>query len=240
MSIIIISDLHLEESRPVISDLFLHYLGEISRPENTLYILGDFFEAWIGDDDLTPFHMKIIQGLRAASDKGLPIYFMHGNRDFLIGKRFAKATGCRLLPDEHVINLYGTPTLLMHGDTLCIDDIKYMKFRKKMRNWFVQKLILMKSLEKRRAIAKKYREASQAHLRVAPDYIMDVNQGEVERIMLKHHVEHLIHGHTHRQAIHTFNLNALTATRTVLGAWHEHGNAFICDVNGERQLIDIR
>lgn len=238
MSNIVISDLHLEESHPAMVDLFLRFLKEIARKDNTLYILGDFFEVWIGDDDLTRFNLSVMNALQCAIKQGLSIYFMHGNRDFLIGKRFIKATGCTLLPDEYVINLYGTPTLLMHGDTLCIDDIKYIQFRKKMRNWLVKKLILMLPIEKRRSGAKHFREKSKAHLSMTADYITDVNQHEVERVMLKHGVQYIIHGHTHRKAVHEFTLNNAPATRTVLGAWHDRGSALICERNSN-QLIEI-
>lgn len=240
MTSIVISDLHLEECRPDIADLFLRFLQTEARNADALYILGDFFEVWIGDDDLTHFNLSIMKALYAERQRGLPIYLMHGNRDFLIGKKFIKATGCQLLPDEYVTTLSGVPTLMMHGDTLCTDDIKYMKFRKKMRNWFVQKFILMKSLETRRSIAKRYREASKAHISTVADYIMDVNQDEVERVMQKHHVLQLIHGHTHRKAVHTFDLNHSPATRTVLGPWHEYGSALICRANGQNELIDIK
>lgn len=240
MSILIISDLHLEETRPDIADLFLNFLNSDACQAQALYILGDFFEMWIGDDDLTPFHLKIMDALKAASDKGLSIYLMHGNRDFLLGNQFIKSTGCHLLPDEIVINLFGTPTLMMHGDTLCTADVKYLKFRKKTRNWLVKQLFLLKSLEKRREIAKKYREASKSHTKTAPDYIMDVTQNEVERVMLKHNILHLIHGHTHRQAIHSFQLNNKTATRTVLGAWHEDGNAIVCEPDGKKYFLEIK
>lgn len=229
MSIIFISDLHLQENQSRINEIFFRFLKQITPTAQALYILGDFFEVWIGDDDVSPFNLSIIKALREATTKGLPIYLMRGNRDFLLGKRFARETGCQLLPDEHVIDIYGTPTLLMHGDTLCTQDIAYLKFRKKTRNWFIQKLILMKSLKKRRLIADNYRKASKEHIGTLSDNIMDVTQSEVERVMQKHHVQHLIHGHTHRQANHPFILNDKPATRTVLGAWHESGNALICE-----------
>jgi UDP-2,3-diacylglucosamine hydrolase len=164
---------------------------------------------------------------------------MHGNRDFLLGKKFMRMTGCHLLPDEYIVSLFGDAVLLMHGDTLCTEDKAYLKFRKKARCWFMQKLFLCKSLVKRQAIAARYREASQAHLAKTPDYIMDVTQAEVERVMQKHGVQHLIHGHTHREAVHAFQLNQKSATRTVLGAWHERGHALICQTDGSRELILI-
>lgn len=235
-----ISDLHLEEKRPDIADLFKQFLSTLPKIAESLYILGDFFEKWIGDDDLTPFNIKIIDTLKKTTESGLPIFFMHGNRDFLIGKKFLKMTGCTLLPDEYVINIFGTPTLLMHGDSLCTQDIKYQKFRKKSRSWLFKKWVSMYSLEKRRAIAERYREASKAHTSTTAEYLMDVTDSEVVSVMQKHQVQHLIHGHTHRPFVHQFELNGTTATRTVLGPWHEHGSALICSVDGKREMINIK
>ncbi len=240
MNTLFISDLHLEEERPNITELFLKFLENHSkRHASALYILGDFFEVWIGDDNIAPFNQSIIHALRKATDKGLPIYFMHGNRDFLLGKRFLRASGCKLLPDEHVLNLANSPTLLLHGDMLCTADIKYLKFRKKSRNWLLQKIFLFKPLRKRQAIANNYRQASKIHTSTMPDHIMDVTQSEVERIMQKYHVQHLIHGHTHRPGVHHFELCNMPATRTVLGPWHEHGSALLCDEKGNKELIHI-
>lgn len=240
MSIIFISDLHLDEAHPAIANLFFQYLNQIALPTNTLYILGDFFEVWIGDDNLTEFNLLVMNALRNATQKGLKIYVMHGNRDFLLGKKFFHATGCQLLPDQIVIDIYGSPTLLMHGDTLCTQDVKYLKFRKRSRRWLFQKIFLWKSLKKRRQIAANYRAASQMHIATLADNIMDVTQEEVERVLLHHHVSHLIHGHTHRQAVHQFICNAKPATRTVLGAWHEDGNALVCEENGNQKFIVIK
>lgn len=236
---IFISDLHLEHSSPEIAKIFIHFLQNNTQPNRTLYILGDFFEIWIGDDDLSLFNQSIINALKSATSEGLPIYIMHGNRDFLLGKKFLQATGCKLLPDEHIVHLNGIPTLLMHGDTLCTEDKKYLKFRKKVRCWLVQKLFLMKSLKKRQAMAVHYREGSKQHTSTIPQYIMDVTQAEVERVMQKHNVQHLIHGHTHREAVHHFELNGKPATRTVLGAWHEQGHALVCEENGGQNLIKV-
>lgn len=239
MSIFFISDLHLSEDQPIIAGIFFKFLKDLEKKAEALYILGDFFEAWVGDDDHTDFNLNIMNALREVTKQGFPIYFMRGNRDFLIGKKFLKATGCQLLPDEYVLNLYGTPTLLMHGDTLCTADKKYLKFRKKTRFWLVQQLFLWKSLAKRRAIAKRYREASSKHISTLPDYIMDVTQAEVARIMQKHKVKHLIHGHTHREAVHTFTLEGEKATRTVLGAWHENGRVLICESDGLQYIMEF-
>lgn len=238
MSIFFISDLHLDESQLDTANLFLRFLEQIQQAE-ALYILGDFFESWIGDDNLTAFNCMIMNALKKATQNGLPIFFMHGNRDFLIGKKFLQQSGCQLLPEEYKLTLYGTPTLLMHGDTLCREDKAYLKFRKKTRCWLVQKLFLWKSLAKRKAIADQYRKASKAYTSTAPDHIMDVTPAEIPRKMQQHHVLHLIHGHTHRQAIHSFELNNQPATRTVLGAWHGEGNALVCDPSGKQWFMRI-
>lgn len=236
---IFISDLHLDEYHPETTVIFFDLLSKAVQDAEALYILGDFFETWIGDDNLTPFNLSVIQALKKATDQGLPIYIMRGNRDFLLGKKFMKKTGCQLLADETLISLYGTPTLLMHGDTLCTDDIAYLKFRKMSRNWFFQKLFLFKSLAKRQAIANRYRKASQAHVSTVPNYIMDVTQAEVERIMTQHKVQQLIHGHTHRPARHSFELNHQPATRIVLDAWHGRGHALIWHEDGTNEFIYI-
>lgn len=235
-----ISDLHLEERRPDIAGIFLNFLEKEAIKADALYILGDFFEVWIGDDHLSEFNKTIIAALKCASLKGLPIYIMRGNRDFLLGKRFIKASGCHLLPDEYVINLYGTPVLLMHGDTLCTEDVKYLRFRKKSRNWLIQKMFLLKSLEKRLEIVRHYREASKLHVSTLPDYIMDVTQSEVLHVLKKHNVKHLIHGHTHREQVHHFAIDNQEATRTVLGAWHHYGHVYVHHDNGESQAIVIK
>ncbi|MDR3491160.1 MAG: UDP-2,3-diacylglucosamine diphosphatase [Gammaproteobacteria bacterium] len=237
MTILFISDLHLEESRPDIANIFLTFLAHEAKQANALYILGDFFETWIGDDDLSPFNLSIINALKNAVTGGLPIYIMQGNRDFLLNKKFMHLSGCTLLPDEHVIDLYGTPTLLMHGDTLCTADIAYLNARKKYKMWIVQKLILLKSLEKRRAMAARMRAASKARTKTVDTAIMDVTQAEVERVMKKHSVQHLIHGHTHRLAVHEFLLEGKPATRTVLGPWHEHGSVLVCDDKGQQNFM---
>jgi UDP-2,3-diacylglucosamine hydrolase len=240
MTSIFISDLHLDEQRPDVADIFLNFLKNEARAAKELYILGDFFEAWIGDDDLSTFNQMIISALRKATEQGLPIYIMHGNRDFLLGKKFMQAAGCQLLPEEAVINLHGVPTLLMHGDSLCTLDVKYLKFRKKSRTWLYKKLVSFKSLESRRAIAEKMRAASREHTKMTSEYIMDVTQTEVERVMQKHNVQHLIHGHTHREAVHHFNLKDTPATRTVLGPWHVLGSALVCEANGKKELVVIK
>lgn len=239
MAILFISDLHLDDYRSDMTDIFLRFLNTQAKQAEALYILGDFFEFWIGDDDPSPFANTIKKALLEATQQGLPIYLQHGNRDFLLKKKFFRTTGCTLIPEEHVIDLYGIPTLLMHGDTLCLGDVSYIKTRKYVRNRFVQMMFLWKSLEKRKMIVAGYRNQSKMHTQNASDSIMDVTPAEIERIMLKHNVQHLIHGHTHRQAQHTFTLNHLPATRTVLGDWHEKGNMLVCHSDGRQEFIDL-
>jgi len=233
-----ISDLHLEEGHPETTEQFLTLLKNCDESIDALYILGDLFEAWIGDDDDTPFHREIIQALRTATQKGLPIYFMRGNRDFLVGKRFARATGCQLLADEEKIMLYGTPVLLMHGDTLCTRDVAYLRWRKKSHNPILNTLLFsMWPLAFRRWFANKMRKKSMAHTQSVDKEIMDVTQEEVEQRMQKHGVQYLIHGHTHRPGIHEFTLNQANAMRIVLGAWHGKGSVLVWDQAANKRII---
>ena len=236
MSYLFISDLHLEDNRPDIAGIFVTWLNSKARNAKALYILGDFFESWIGDDDLTVFHQEIISALKSATDAGLAIYFMHGNRDFLVGNRFLRATGCQLLPEEHLLEIDSTRVLLMHGDTLCTEDTAYLKFRKKARNVFFQKLFLWKSLKTRRQIAANMREKSKAYTSTTPTHIMDVTQAEVERVMQKHKATVLIHGHTHRPDTHQFVLNNTEVKRIVLTPWHDHGYVFDWELQKESMI----
>jgi UDP-2,3-diacylglucosamine hydrolase len=228
-----ISDIHLLTDRPKITEIFMRFLETEAHKADALYILGDLFEVWIGDDDETPLHKTVIQALRALVDAGIPVYCMHGNRDFLLGKRFMQQSGCILLPDPSVIVLYGTPTLISHGDIFCTRDKQYMKFRKKTRNKLVQKLFLLKSLAKRRAIADQLRETSKAYIAKAEPDLMDVAPETVEQMMRKYKVRYLIHGHTHKPTIEQFMLDNHTATRVVLDTWNDVGNVLVCTPNSE-------
>ncbi len=190
-----------------------------------LYILGDLFDAWVGDDDPSPPSNAVKLGLRTLSDSGTTIYFQHGNRDFLIGEKFADETGVKLLGDYAVINLYGTPTLLTHGDLLCTDDIPYQEFRTKTRNLNWRSEVLAKPLLLRLAYARWYRFRSYFHKRKKSQEIMDVNQQTVEHTMQNFNVTRLIHGHTHRPALHELQLNGSKAQRIVLDQWQKYGNA---------------
>lgn len=220
---LLISDLHLQENEPDIARKFCDLLQSCDTSVDALYILGDLFETWVGDDDNTPFHRNIIESLHSATQKGLRIYFMYGNRDFLIGKRFLRETGCQLLADEEKISLYGTPVLLMHGDTLCTRDIAYLKARKLGRSWIFKFIFSRLPMSYRKNIAKKMREKSAKHTKAMTMEIMDVTQEAVLQRMHEHGVTHLIHGHTHRPDTHHFMLDGQPAARIVLGAWHHQG-----------------
>lgn len=222
MTTLFISDLHLEESRPDITEAFLGFLDGTASGVDQLYILGDFFEAWIGDDERTPLQEQIAAALRKLRDSGTDIFLMHGNRDFLIGEDFCKRAGATLLDDPTVIDLHGTPTLLMHGDSLCTADVEYQKFRANMRNPQWQQMILQRPLEDRQQMARQLREISMAKNQGKEEFIMDVTPEEVIKDMEAHGVQHMIHGHTHRPAVHELIANGLPAKRIVLGDWDKN------------------
>ena len=230
--ILLISDLHLQEERPDITRAFLDLLDGRARHAKALYILGDFFEAWIGDDAMTPFQQSICQALRQLSDRGTLVYLMHGNRDFLIGQDFCKAAGCTLLADPSVIELGGEQVLLMHGDTLCTRDLAYMKMRRYLRNplslWILQHL----PLAARQKLARKLRSESRAQTRMKATEIVDVTPEEVPKVMAAHGVRTLVHGHTHRPAIHKLVVNGEPARRIVLGDWDRRGWTLQVDAQG--------
>lgn len=231
MATLFISDLHLCAERPHITRLFLDFLARDAVAAEALYILGDLFEYWIGDDGLNPGDSadsefgEIAAALRRVSDAGVPIYVQHGNRDFLLGEQFCVATGCRLLADPTVIDLYGELTLLMHGDLLCTDDREYQQVRRQVRDprWIAQ--FLARTRAEREALVRGYRAQSQAVTQAKEADIMDVNAGAVSAAMSEHGVRRLIHGHTHRPAIH----ETPSGKRIVLGDWYEQGSVLICD-----------
>ncbi|EAX31987.1 UDP-2,3-diacylglucosamine diphosphatase [Coxiella burnetii] len=230
-----ISDLHLEEETPSITAHFLYFLKHQAPKADAIYILGDFFEAWIGDDNQTPFNRKIIESLQTLA-RTKPTYFMRGNRDFLIGQRFAAMTGVSLLEDPSVIQLYNKPVLLMHGDSLCTLDHKHQAYRRKIMKPWVQKLMLSLPLSLRRKLAKKFREQSRRHNRTLSYEIKDVTPEEVNRVMKEQNVELLIHGHTHRPAIHDSTINGNPTKRIVLGAWHHGGSVLRYAQDGSFEL----
>ncbi|MDH3947784.1 MAG: UDP-2,3-diacylglucosamine diphosphatase [Gammaproteobacteria bacterium] len=231
MATLFISDLHLSADRPDITSLFIQFLNNEARQAEALYILGDLFEAWLGDDMVLPEYAEAIAAMKALSGSGVPVFIMHGNRDFLLGETFASMSGTTLLDDPTTIDLYGKPTLLLHGDTLCTDDVKYQQFRAMVRNPAWQQQMLALSPEERLALAKQYREMSQAETGNKAEDIMDVNQQTLEQVMKSKGVYHMIHGHTHRPAIHDFNIDSQAATRIVLGDWYEQGSVLVCDDN---------
>ena len=222
-----ISDLHLSAERPDITALFKRFLEQEARSSDALYILGDLFDAWIGDDDATPFHQEVITALRQLTAHGVPVYFIAGNRDFLIGQRFAEQTGITLLPESKVIDLYGVPTLIMHGDTLCTLDTSYLRFRKIIRNRCLLALLTRLPLQWRRAIAAKLRSGSKSQQPLSQSQlaIMDATAEGVQTALSEHQVTRLIHGHTHRPGVHQHQITGLgTAQRIVLGDWYEQGS----------------
>lgn len=223
MALYFISDLHLEASRPDISAAFFDYLENLPADAEHLYILGDFFEVWVGDDDDDGFHNQVIDVLARKTASGTPISLMHGNRDFLLGSRFAQRTGITLLGDPFPLSYGNHAYLLMHGDSLCTADTRYMAFRSQVRNPVWQAALLQKSLDERRAIARSLRQASQKEGAEKAEYIMDVTPQEVIDALRNAGVPALIHGHTHRPAIHDIDTGSGHAKRIVLGDWDRYG-----------------
>ncbi|MBT3427766.1 MAG: UDP-2,3-diacylglucosamine diphosphatase [Gammaproteobacteria bacterium] len=214
-----ISDLHLEPSRKEISEAFIGYLETLTR-QDQLYILGDLFEVWLGDDDDSQFNLSIIEALHQCRGD---IYLMHGNRDFLIGSKFADQANLTLLPDPFIVNLFGEPVLLLHGDSLCTLDTEYMAIRNLLRSEPFQSELLSKTLSERAEIARQARNESQQHTAQTELQIMDVTPEEVQRTFTEQHVTTMIHGHTHRPFDH-FNEHASPPfRRLVLGDWDKYG-----------------
>lgn len=230
--ILLISDLHLEQERPDITRAFLGLLSGRARGASALYILGDFFEAWIGDDAMSPFQRSICLALRELSDNGTAIFLMHGNRDFLLGKAFCKAAGATLLNDPCVVQFYGEPVLLMHGDSLCTRDVGYMKLRRILRNPVTLFILRHLPLSLRHRLARKLRSESRAQTRMKTQDIVDVTPEQVPRVMAEYGVRTLVHGHTHRPAIHKLQIGEHAAKRIVLGDWDKQGWALQVDEQG--------
>ena len=232
MSTLFISDLHLSGERENITELFINFLDQRASKADALYILGDLFEVWPGDDMIQPDYQSSISKMKQLADNGLPLYIMQGNRDFLMAEKFAEVSGSTLIEDPTIIDLYGTPTLLMHGDTLCTDDVDYQKFRAMVRDPRWKADFFAKPNEERLAMTTKYRKLSKAETARKTMKIMDVNQQAVEEAMLKRNIHQLIHGHTHRPAIHNFTVDNKNMKRIVLGDWYEQGSVLVCDESG--------
>jgi UDP-2,3-diacylglucosamine hydrolase len=219
-----ISDLHLSADRPEANERFFGFMEGTARGAEALYVLGDLFESWIGDDDIGERFNAVIAGFFAALVRGgTPLYVMHGNRDFLIGERFCRETGAKLLDDPALVEIAGTRTLLMHGDTLCTDDHDYQAWRVKARNPAFQAAFLAKSLPERRAMSTLMREKSKEVIAGKPAEIMDVNAGAVREAFHRHGVSRLVHGHTHRAGRHELEVDGRRCERWVLPDWYGRG-----------------
>ncbi len=231
MTIWFVSDVHLDSARPDIGAAFGKFLATTVTGAQALYVLGDLFESWIGDDDPDPAKHAAIAQLRALSDAGTACFFSHGNRDFLAGEAFADAAGLTLLPEEHLIKLGDEQVLLMHGDSLCTDDEQYMAFRQQVRDPAWQAAVLAMPIEARQALAAKARAQSATDMAQKPEDIMDVNDDAVRAALSRHGVTRLIHGHTHRPAWHRFDVDGREHVRHVLGDWYDQGEV-MCFADG--------
>lgn len=234
MSSLFVSDIHLSAARPAIVEDFVSLLEGKARNVDTFYILGDCFDLYLGDDDATGPHPGVMGSLRELSDSGVTLNVVRGNHDFLMGADFEETTGCRLLQDLTVVDVCGTRTLIMHGDTLCTDDIDYQTFRRYTRDPANQRAFLSLPLTARAAEAERLRAKSQDQTRLKPEEIMDVSEQSVREVMRSHDVSHLIHGHTHRPAVHDVELGGVSGKRIVLGDWYDEGSALYWDENGYR------
>lgn len=237
---IFISDLHLHESRPHITQLFIRFLKKEAVNASALYILGDLFEFWVGDDNPDSHDRHVVNHLKNFSQSGTPLYIMHGNRDFLMGKQFAHDTGCQILEDPDIIRIDNQDILLMHGDLLCTDDTQYQKFRQEVRTRQWRDRVLSMPLADRLAWFQSLREDSRQSIQHKAAEIMDVNQNAVVRYMQDYHVDLLIHGHTHRPAIHHFQLDKTPATRIVLGDWYNQGSVLYLDDGFHLETLTVQ
>jgi UDP-2,3-diacylglucosamine hydrolase len=234
-----IADLHLDSKWPTKTDLSLKFLAGRARQAEELYILGDLFEVWLGDDDDDPHHQLILTALHQLTMAGIAVSVMPGNRDFLLGTDFVRFTGCQLLADPSMIELYGIPTLLMHGDTLCTQDVDYQQFRQKVRQPLWQQQFLAQPLEQRRLLAKQVRTYSQTKTQTTAEFIMDVTAKAVITVLEAQNVHQLIHGHTHRAGQHHLEINGLPAYRWVVGAWQQHEATILSCTPSGCQLEDF-
>jgi UDP-2,3-diacylglucosamine hydrolase len=233
MATLLISDLHLKPEAPQLAAILGELLRGPAAESDALYVLGDLFEAWPGDDDLAdPFNAPVVAAFRALSERGIPLHFQHGNRDFLLGDAFAAATGGTLLPEEIVVDLAGTPTLLLHGDQLCTDDVAYQQFRQQVRNPLWQKQMLSQPLRVRKALARQLRGGSDAAKSGKSMDIMDVNGEAVAAAFRRHRVTRMIHGHTHRPDRHWHEVDGTPRERIVLADWRDRGAYLRVDADG--------
>jgi len=227
-----VSDLHLESARPEIGAQFLDFLMKEAVSADALYILGDLFESWIGDDDPNAHYAEIKRALRLMAEHDVPVCFMHGNRDFLVGERFAEEARVEILSDPVVRNIHGDAVLLSHGDAYCTDDAVYQAARRMTRDPRWQARMLEKPIAERQAIAATARAESIAHGQSISAEISDVNPQAIESVMREHGVRLMLHGHTHRPAVHRFTLDGEPAKRIVLGDWYEQGSVVRWNADG--------
>ena len=236
MTITFISDLHISETQPEIANQFIDFLENQAQNSDALYILGDLFEYWIGDDDPNPYYEKIVSSLYDFTASGIPTYFIHGNRDFLIGEIFAKKTGVKILKDPSIIKINGEKIMISHGDIFCTDDYEYQNTRKITRNPEWQKQMLEKTIIERKKFAQISREKSRDHTKFLDETITDVNQDEIRKAFETCNVTKLIHGHTHKPAIHDMLINNISHQRFVLGDWYEQGSILNWNKSGPKLI----
>ncbi len=232
MATLFISDLHIDASRPAITSQFIDFLKSDAAEADALYILGDLFESWIGDDDPDPAQQATIEAIRGLTASGVPCFVMRGNRDFLLGERFCDASGAVLLPDPVLLTLHGQSVLVMHGDALCTDDRSYQRLRATVRNSDWQRRFLALGVAQRRALAAAARDGSRAHTAAVANQITDVNAGSVAEVLRNSGTQILLHGHTHRPAVHALQVDDRPCIRIVLGDWYSQGSALRWDERG--------
>ena len=232
MAALFISDLHIDASRPAITDQFLGFLAAEAVRADALYILGDLFESWVGDDAADSSQAAAIEGIHTLTSRGVPCFVMHGNRDFLLSEQFCRMSGAQLLPDPLIVTLYGERVLVMHGDALCTDDRAYQRLRATVREPAWQRQFLALPIASRRALAGAARAGSQAHTAAVEYAITDVNAGSVAAALRGAGTATLLHGHTHRPAIHALQVDGRPCTRIVLGDWYDQGSLLRWDRNG--------
>jgi UDP-2,3-diacylglucosamine hydrolase len=238
VSTLFISDLHLDAGNPEVTRQFQKLLEGEARNADALYILGDLFESWVGDDDADSDQTRATAAIKALADSGVPCFVMHGNRDFLLGSRFCALSGASLLPDPVVVTLYGEPVLVMHGDALCTDDRAYQRLRATVRDPGWQRRFLALSIAARRALAGAARDGSKAHTAALAYTIADVNPVSVDAALRAAGTRTLLHGHTHRPAIHALTVDGRSCTRIVLGDWHVEGSLLRWDRDGP-ELVSL-
>jgi len=239
MATYFISDLHLRGEQPQLLQHFEYFIDHIARDAEAIYILGDLFEVWLGDDMVLPDYQPALAAIKRVTARHIPVFVMYGNRDFLMREGFCRDSGAQLLTEPAHITVTGQPALLMHGDVLCTDDVRYQQFRAMVRNPQFQSQFLAKPPEERLAIVREYRQMSKSEMRYKSDDIMDVNPAAVAQVFQEHAVTRLIHGHTHRPAVHEFHVNGKSVQRIVLGDWEQHGSYLRCD-DSECQLLTFR